>query len=53
MKKTPEPKKPLPKLAVRTLDHHELSNVTGGLPPREETACTVSCMADYSPDCDP
>jgi len=28
-----ETKKPLPKLKIRTLDHDELSNVTGGLPP--------------------
>jgi hypothetical protein len=52
MKKTAI-KKPLPKLEIRTLDYRELSSVTGGLPPREETACSVSCMADYSIDSDP
>lgn len=34
MKKT-ESKKPLPKLEIKTLDHRELSKVTGGLPPRD------------------
>jgi hypothetical protein len=38
MMKTRETKKPLPKLEIRTLDHQELSKVTGGLPPQD--GCT-------------
>ena len=46
MKKT-ETKRSLPKLEVRTLDHHELSKVTGGLPPRgDPTGSTLSVCAE-------
>jgi hypothetical protein len=43
---------PLPKLAVRTLDYHELSKVTGGLPPcGDGTAGTVHiCHIDGTVD---
>jgi len=53
MKKT-ETKKSLPKLKVRTLDHNELSQVTGGLPPRDGCTCgTVSvCHIDGTDDGD-
>jgi hypothetical protein len=53
MKKT-ETNKALPKLKVRTLDPNELSQVTGGLPPREGgTSGTVSfCHIDGTDDGD-
>jgi hypothetical protein len=45
--KNTKTKKPLPKLAVRTLDYHELGRVTGGLPPRgDPTGSTLSVCAE-------
>jgi len=38
-------RKPLPKLEIRTLDHHELSKVIGGLPPKDgNTNIVTFCM---------
>lgn len=51
-----ETKKPLPKLETRTLDHHELSKVTGGLPPRDggtNSATYCICCEDGLIDGDP
>ena len=56
MKKTGT-KQPLPKLAIRTLDHRELSNVTGGLPPRDGSGTNGTtyciCCEDGLIDGDP
>lgn len=49
-----ETKKPLPKLEVKTLDHQDLSQVTGGL--RNDGGCTCGtvsvCHVDGTDDGD-
>jgi hypothetical protein len=53
MKKT-EMKKPLPKLEVRTLDHHDLNKVTGGVisKPPATNGTSSFCHVDGTVDGD-